>query len=115
MTVARERRRAAVVHEHHVHLVRAVRLLGTARARQELRVHGELLSGARAREQVQQHGEIAIGRNELFDADDGDVTARRRQAKARIALVRDEHHATAFGRNEVRACDAGVGDQVLFP
>src|SRR5690606_8040337 len=58
--------------------------------------------------------EVAIAGHELFDADERNVHARRRQAEAGVALIGDEHEAPAFDRDEVGARQADVRLQVFL-
>ena len=105
--------RAAVVHEHDVHLGRAVRIVGAPRTGDDVGVDREGLAGATAGEDPQRHRQVGGSRHDPLDAHQGHVQARHRRRQPAVALVLDEAQAAALGDGEVHAADAHVGGEEL--
>ena len=88
MVVAKVPAAPSIVHQHDVQFApfaRTMKMRGVRRDR---------LAGGGAGEQPQEHREVALRRDDLLEADAGDVEARERRAEVR------RNRDTRAGRNE---------------
>ena len=91
---------AAVVHEDDVQVLGAV-AGGYARPHGGVGVHA--LTGGRAGQQLGEDLEILQGRQQLFDAHEGNQGIRQGQAHTAVTLRFNDGHGAGFGDTEVDA------------
>ena len=115
LEIRAQHRRAAIVHQHHMVLVRPIQIALPPRPGGERRVDREILPGGRARQQPQQAGGILERRHDLLDARQHDMDARQRLGQVAVALVGDDHRAAGLRDQEIRPGDADIGGQELLP
>ena len=94
---------AAVVQQHKVHFLRAVQLVGTARAGNHVEISGDVLADGAARQQAVQRGNVGQFGHHFFNAGNGDVHGRHGGGQAAVALIFHQAQRAGFGHGEVHA------------
>ena len=103
---------AAVVQQHEVHFLRAVQLIGTARAGNHVEIGGDVLADGAARQQAVQRRDVGQFGDHFFNAGNGDVHGRHGGGQAAVALVFHQAQRAGFGHGKVHAAQADIGGAV---
>ncbi len=109
-----QQRRAVVVEQDDVELLRAVRFARLARAAVHRVVAADQLPGTHRRQHRQEQGKVFQARHHFLDAEQRDHGLRQRGGEPGVALVLGDGDHAGLRDGEVRAGDAHVRLEVLL-
>ena len=110
-----QNRRAGVIEEHQMHLLRPVALPRPGRSGIERVVTGQRLAGAGGGEHRQEHGQIVEMLHHLLDARQRNMHARQGGGEPGIPLVLRDRDLPRLGNKEIGPGDPHVGIDIELP